>query len=201
MYTSSSKLKWDLIDQDDPIKGISLTYPGGDTCVLAGKNVTREFTIQFTCSNSYGRDPDARVKEDLCHYGIEFPTIFGCPLECPFSNRKLCSGQGVCAMDTDAGGPRCFCDDGFDGRDCSYVGKAPVESSCSGFCVALVFIVIIMGGLLVAGGFLYYRVWKLAKLNVRFGNMTSSFIKSDDMDSETFSLTAAANKVKNARHV
>jgi len=194
-------LKWALLDQQDPTKGVSMTYLNGDKCsfVREKKNVTREFTIRFKCSDAYGRDPDARVEEDTCAYGIDFETIFGCPTECPFSNRKLCAGNGMCGMDTDLGAPRCFCNEGFDGNDCSYAGTAPVPSACSGFCVALVFVVIFMAGLLIAAGFIYYRVWKLQKLNVRFGAMTNSLIKGSAGDEEeSFSLTGV-NKVTKAR--
>eukprot|EP01034_Spumella_vulgaris_P021474 gene21474-27509_t len=47
------------------------------------------------------------------------PSVYGCPLECPVSNRQLCGGQGHCAFDEDKVAARCFCNNGYTGNDCT----------------------------------------------------------------------------------
>lgn len=43
----------------------------------------------------------------------------GTAAECNVNARRLCSGNGVCRFDTDANAPRCFCNTGYAGNDCS----------------------------------------------------------------------------------
>jgi hypothetical protein len=47
-----------------------------------------------------------------CEYTITMPSVYGCPLECPVSNRRLCGGNGHCAYDPDKSAARCFCNKG-----------------------------------------------------------------------------------------
>lgn len=175
--------EYSLLDAADPTQGFQVTYLDGDTCHL-NTDVQREMTVKFKCSESWGKVPDARVVEEMCHYELMFETIFGCPLECPFVNRKLCGGTGFCGMDLDAGKPRCFCNEGHSGADCTTA--AEVKGTCDGTCAALIFVVILLTGLLAAGLVIFYRVHKLLEMNVKFGEMATSFgIKTEE---ETMSL-------------
>ncbi len=57
---------------------------------------------------------------NTCNYEANSWTSAGCPAECQVgSNGKVCSGQGICAYDTDLSASRCFCDDNFIESDCS----------------------------------------------------------------------------------
>jgi hypothetical protein len=81
------------------------------------------------------------------------PSIYGCPLECPVTNRHLCSGNGHCAYDWDRVGARCYCNHGWTGADCSDSdGSQGLNYSPAilGLSATLFFIVV----LLVAGIFL-----------------------------------------------
>jgi hypothetical protein len=101
-----------------------------------------------------------------------FESIFGCPTECPFFNRKMCGGNSFYGMDQDAGRPRCFCNDGQAGADCQVVGD--VSALCDGTCGLLICVIILLCGLLVVGLVIFVRVHKLSLLDVKFGEMAES---------------------------
>jgi hypothetical protein len=165
--------KWSLLDEDNPTYGVALEYLGGDECTLPKmETFQRSMTIKFLCAEEWGNTPQAKVIEDQCHYELEFMTIFGCPLSCPFNNRKLCGGVGFCQMDSDTGKPRCFCNEGRGGDDCSQKLADMVHSSCNGTCVGLIFVMLLLIVLLVVGGVIWYKVNKLAKLNLRFEGLS-----------------------------
>jgi hypothetical protein len=173
-YTNST---WGLIDPLDPTTGIEMTYLNGDWCGSVGH--PRTFTIRFRCVDVYANRPSSRVLEaDGCHYVLDFDTLFGCPVECPFANRKLCNGHGFCGVDGGIGAPRCFCNSGFGGTDCTLTGDAlmtATSSSCNGMCVALVCVVILLAVILVAAFLIYMHVRKLDKRNLRFEALQNSF--------------------------
>lgn len=165
--------KWSLLDQDDPTYGVALTYLGGDSC--DGGRLNRSMTLKFVCSSSWGNTPNAKVEENECSYMLEFQTVFGCPQECPFVDRKMCGGFGFCGMDTDNDAPRCFCNEGRTGVDCMTMLADVDQGGCNGTCIALIFVVLLLVSLLIAGGVIWYRVNKLAKLNIKFGELSDTF--------------------------
>jgi hypothetical protein len=185
-------MKWDLIDKEDPTRGVQLTYLQGDKCEIHPE-LDRSMTIKFICSSRWGKVPDRKVGEENCQYELEFETIFGCPLECPFSGRQLCGGHGFCDFDNDLNAPRCFCEQNWHGADCAVEGEEET-AGCGGVCVALVFVLLLLLGLLAAAGVIYYRVHKLDALNLRFGELTTSFSAGASggmgAEEETFSLNS-----------
>jgi len=171
--------KFSLLDEDDPTYGVSLTYTGGDKC-SEGK-IDRSMTVKFICAETWGNTPNARVKEDECSYELEFQTVFGCPQECPFVDRALCGGKGFCGMDSDTNKPKCFCNEGHTGPDCMTLLADLDQGGCDGTCVALIFVMLLLVALLLAGGVIFYRVKKLQSLNLKFGLMSDTFNHEEQM--------------------
>ena len=98
-----------LLDQEDPSKGVSLSY-FGDYCKHPVEQ--RKFTIDLVCADRLNPTPTHAYEIHHCSYKATIPSIYGCPLECPVSNRHLCGGNGHCAYDPDKGAARCFCNKG-----------------------------------------------------------------------------------------
>lgn len=104
----TSSLK--LISEDDPTKGLRLTY-FGDYC--HNPVVQRKFHIELTCEDALNPVPRHAYETSYCEYTTTIPSVYGCPLECPVAQRKLCGGNGHCSYDTDKGAARCFCNHGM----------------------------------------------------------------------------------------
>lgn len=172
-----------LIDKDDPTLGISMEYTGGDKC--HSNNVSRSLKIDFYCADQYGEIPENTIGEpSACVYTTQFETIFGCPIECPFSNRMLCGENGFCGMDVDANRPRCFCNKGFYGDDCTETSP-PKVTACNGTCVSLIIVILLLTGLLVSAFIIFLKVRRLSRLNLRFGELSNSF-NNDSVSLGTF---------------
>eukprot|EP01006_Ploeotia_vitrea_P017227 TRINITY_DN48307_c0_g1_i1.p1 TRINITY_DN48307_c0_g1~~TRINITY_DN48307_c0_g1_i1.p1 ORF type:complete len:303 (+),score=143.76 TRINITY_DN48307_c0_g1_i1:36-944(+) len=172
----ADSVAWALLDESDPAQGLSLTYLNGDACVNAatGVNTSRELKIRFKCSGVIGSAPDSKVvEENTCKYDVEFESVFGCPLECPVNQYKLCSGHGFCAYDEHIGRPRCFCNRGHVGADCSTLAES--GNSCDATCVALVFVVVLLTAVLIGAGVVFHMLKKSEEANMRFGDLTQSF--------------------------
>lgn len=172
---SFMNVNYSLLDVNDPTQGVAVTYLNGDPCHFSAGNLTinRTLTLKFKCSESWGKIPENRIAEDMCKYELTFDTVYGCPVQCPFVNRKLCGGNGFCGMDNDAKSPRCFCNEGLGGPDCT-LNLKDVKGPCDGTCVALILMVILLSVLLVAGFVILHRAIKMAKLNVKFGTFDDS---------------------------
>lgn len=105
---SETSTKMQLLDQQDPTKGIKLTYFGS----FCSGNDQRKFNIEMSCADKMNPVPTHALEYTHCVYTITMPSVYGCPLECPVSNRHLCGGNGHCAYDEDKGAARCFCNYG-----------------------------------------------------------------------------------------
>ena len=106
-----------LYDQNDPTKGLELSYLGGEKC--SHGNMNRRFVMNILCDETLASRPSHIYELSHCDYTATIPSAFGCPLECPVANRAICGGQGQCAYDTDARKARCFCYHGYKGNDCN----------------------------------------------------------------------------------
>eukprot|EP00823_Brevimastigomonas_motovehiculus_P005723 TRINITY_DN4266_c0_g1_i1.p1 TRINITY_DN4266_c0_g1~~TRINITY_DN4266_c0_g1_i1.p1 ORF type:complete len:354 (-),score=43.35 TRINITY_DN4266_c0_g1_i1:498-1481(-) len=173
------------LDRLDETAGISLTYTHGDRAWDTNRTY-RSFSIHFLCVDRPVFEPGSKVYEDEInmHYQLSFETMFGCPSECPFAmNEKvkelrLCGGHGFCGIDNDSKAARCFCNDGRTGSDCMTAVTESSTSSpkkCDGVCAAVAVVVVIMGLLLIAALFMYYRLHRLDKMNLRFSALSDSF--------------------------
>jgi len=74
-----AKSSWSLIDDDDPEKGVELTYGGGERC--SGTR-DREIRFHFICADGFPKDSPpmfAFETTEYCHYNVTWPTILACP--------------------------------------------------------------------------------------------------------------------------
>lgn len=100
--------KVSLLNQEDPTKGIQVSYAGG-RCTNGDQ---RMFNIEMACMDKLNPVATHALEYSHCVYTVTMPSIYGCPLECPVSNRHLCGGNGHCAYDDDKHAARCFCNNG-----------------------------------------------------------------------------------------
>jgi hypothetical protein len=109
--------KQELLDQEDPTKGVALTYYG-DYC---GNHKRREFRIELSCADNLNAVPQHALETSGCQYTVNIPSVYGCPTECPVGGkaRSVCGSNGFCGFDIDANSARCFCNTGYGGADCS----------------------------------------------------------------------------------
>jgi hypothetical protein len=98
-----------LLDQEDPTKGLALTYYG-DYCKHPMDQ--RRFRIELVCADKLNPIPTHALEYAHCSYTVTMPSVYGCPLECPVADRQLCGGNGHCAYDIDKAAARCFCNHG-----------------------------------------------------------------------------------------
>mmetsp|Transcript_581 Transcript_581/g.1023 ORF Transcript_581/g.1023 Transcript_581/m.1023 type:complete len:300 (-) Transcript_581:176-1075(-) len=133
-----------LLDQEDPSKGMELTYFGA----YCDDGTQRQFKINLECADKLNPIPTHALEYSHCVYTITMPSVYGCPLECPVSHRHLCAGNGHCAYDDDKGAARCFCNQGYTGADCS---KSESETALNyspallGLIITLFIIVCLLG--------------------------------------------------------
>jgi hypothetical protein len=106
---SEASTKVQLLDQLDPTKGIKVSYYGS----YCADSTQRQFNIEIGCADKLNPVATHALEYSHCVYTITMPSVYGCPLECPVSNRHLCAGNGHCAYDDDKGGARCFCNTGM----------------------------------------------------------------------------------------
>ncbi len=101
--------KLELLDAEDPSKGLTLTYYG-DYC--NNPRVQRKFIVEMPCADRMNPKPTHAYEISHCNYKSIIPSTYSCPLECPVSNNHLCGGNGHCAYDEDKGAARCYCNKG-----------------------------------------------------------------------------------------
>lgn len=137
-----SEYKWDLIDGDNALMGVTLTYLYGKKC-HTGKE--RSFRINFKCTKLATTLPEiSYVSEqgEWCQYEVDIETIHACPLECHLtSHDQLCNGHGLCSIDTspEINAARCFCNKGKQGDSCSQDFKEPKQTTnVTGILIGLV---------------------------------------------------------------
>lgn len=105
---SAENTKVAALDPEDITKGIKISYYGA----FCSGGVQRQFNIEMGCADKLNAVPTHALEYSHCVYTVTMPSIYGCPLECPVSNRHLCGGNGHCAYDNDKKAARCFCNNG-----------------------------------------------------------------------------------------
>jgi len=108
-----------LLDEADPSKGVSMKYLFGHRCPTTGK--LRTATVNVACANVQSVI-DSADEPTPCDYELNMRSLHGCPLECPITPLGLCNSHGHCAYDPTAGAPRCYCNHGFGGKECQVSG-------------------------------------------------------------------------------
>uniref|UniRef100_A0A6V3M268 Autophagy-related protein 27 n=2 Tax=Lotharella globosa TaxID=91324 RepID=A0A6V3M268_9EUKA len=182
--------EWSMIDENEPGKGIQLTYFNGDFCPYHQKN--RSLTVEIVCENRKTVPPAFVEERGECHYFITLPHQAGCPSTCEISAGQVCGDNGFCGFDTDTHTAKCFCDDGWSGKACSTKGdgesiKEEESPGCDGVCVALIFVFLLLLGLIATAVVLLLRVRKMNELNIRFAALGEE-LNPDGLGDETFEL-------------
>ena len=145
-----------LVDDRDPSKGVSIEYRAGDRCP---SGVFRTSTIDVLCSNKESLIVSA-LEPTLCGYRMVMESYYGCPKGCPVTENGLCNSHGHCAYDKAARAAYCYCNYGFYGDACSET-TAPLNESYDGFSVQvglLVVLLLITLGLTGVVGLMVYRI-------------------------------------------
>lgn len=136
-----------MIEADDPTEGIRVTYLG-DICKSTSK--PRQFHLDLICDDRLNPSPTHAYEQPTCEYTVTIPSVYGCPVECPVANRKLCGGNGHCAYDEDASASKCFCNHGYTGSDCNSVESTSSTINYSPALLGLIITLFIIVAILVA---------------------------------------------------
>eukprot|EP01138_Halocafeteria_seosinensis_P006215 gb/GECG01006356.1/.p1 GENE.gb/GECG01006356.1/~~gb/GECG01006356.1/.p1 ORF type:complete len:319 (+),score=33.77 gb/GECG01006356.1/:1-957(+) len=166
-YPRVNKLLSYHVDPHDklrPAAGVNLWYKLGgergiDDC---GSHENAELKVAVLCGGGNRHTTEKLEKNKVntnmfvdkvgkCSYEVHVIDPAGCPKECPIVNGEVCSSNGHCAYDRRAREARCFCEDGYKGKDCT---TSPGRSSAG--AVGAVFGGIFIG-LVGVVGFWYYR--------------------------------------------
>eukprot|EP01041_Mallomonas_annulata_P013620 gene13620-28920_t len=75
----NNDIKMLLLDETDPSKGVSLTYPSGEKCESNSGTSSRTATIDIQCSNVRSTILSA-TEPSPCHFHLIMKSYFGCPL-------------------------------------------------------------------------------------------------------------------------
>jgi len=73
-----NELEFRLLDVNDPSKGVSITYPKGESCGGEHPNLQRSATIDVECSNVEYLISSANEPQK-CAYHISMKSYYGCP--------------------------------------------------------------------------------------------------------------------------
>lgn len=134
--STAAQIQYGLYDATNPSRGLTMTYVGGDVCVLGANRIPRQLKLWMLCDpDAPNRLPSTELVIEApgsCLYEIFLRTTFACPAQCPVINSKLCNGHGFCEFDPVAANSRCFCNDGYGGVDCSAQGAASTGLSAIG---------------------------------------------------------------------
>ena len=159
------------VERWNPARGVTSNIPGGDVCgdpngYLGGM---KGLQLSMRCADMAGlisQNVDIIPSADGCSQTAIFYADAACPAECPVVTtagppaiyRKLCGGHGVCDYDQSNLVARCFCNQGWSGRDCMSLGDKglPPAKSYSG-SIAGAFFAGIFGGAIVLVAGLYAR--------------------------------------------
>jgi len=177
---------WSFINEGDETIGVQLTYNGGqiDQC-----QQSRKFMISFRCSHSgasYRRHITTVYEDTLCEYWLDFYSVHACPQECyPHfeegeGDDTVCNGNGLCSVDEDSQGARCFCYNGKGGPDCSLDSSGGMAvASPNNALIAIIFTLLALIVLLAV--VLYFKIRKLNADDSNYGRLKEeSVVKSAD---------------------
>jgi hypothetical protein len=76
-----NELEFRLLDINDPSKGVSITYPKGESCGGEHPNLQRSATIDLECANVEYLISSANEPQK-CAYHISMKSYYGCPSVC-----------------------------------------------------------------------------------------------------------------------
>lgn len=154
---STSDRSFQPIDSRDRSKGVKIVLKGGQRC-LHPTPTPRQTTLNLLC-NTRAKEPQMTAVSEPAHckYEITIQSIYGCPTECPIesSSGLVCAGRGICKTDSAIDAVRCYCDEGYKGKDCGQEGSGPDSAGFGGIIAVLVILFIFMIGM---AGAIFYLV-------------------------------------------
>lgn len=158
----SAGSKFQLTDNSNPAHGVKLNYTDGSVCKhghdfnecggdTGNPCPDRQTTLYFVCKDeATNAEQAAEINEkgqiEHCTYSVEVRTMHACPQQCGLSwnedqNRlALCAGHGLCGWDQTNSAAKCFCDNGWSGKDCSTKGNATSSGGVKGLLILLLLI-------------------------------------------------------------
>lgn len=166
--TLTSETKVELMDKARPAAGVMVNYTDGSMCKHTRTNEKcgetgqpkcppRQTAIFFVCSSeevdAWGAlEVNALGAPSHCEYRVAINSMYACPQECGISydsestTRKLCGGHGICDYDKTNDAAKCFCDDGWAGKDCNteFDSSAVAGSGMSGTAVGLLVVLLLI---------------------------------------------------------
>jgi len=149
------QLTYNLLDQTDPSKGVSITYPAGEKCATSTQ-LPRQGTIDIMCANQDSTVLTAQEPAS-CSYHMTMKSWYGCPTQCPITKNGLCDSHGLCKYDKTAKQAYCYCNDGYSGSSCSTYSSG--SESYDGFSVQLgLLITLLIVVIALAGGMVYLAI-------------------------------------------
>merc|ERR1712228_648351 len=198
----------DLYDTfDDPARGITVTYSSGSWCDVAKKN--REFRMNLVCPRDHSSvfDPSEETtvdnlyeyveEEETCIYSFTMTSAVACPYQCitnttDAQNKEaftVCSTNGLCAADPNAGFVRCLCDDGWKGVYCYEIDTlsptlsptkaivpAPIIEESSSNNGILKYVIVVLVIVILAVVIASYYIYKNQKMRISHKRMKLIFI-------------------------
>jgi hypothetical protein len=162
----TTTVNYGLYDNDNPSRGLYIQYTGGDSC---GGSASRSLKVWLLCDPDAVGIPDTELVEEtqMCAYEIFVRSAYGCPAECPIVQDPvrnipvLCGTHGLCDFDAAIGTSRCFCNGGFEGKDCTTPTVPPPALSAVGAVLIAVGIFLAM-----TLGFLVYLWMRIRSLRL-----------------------------------
>jgi len=127
-----SNFKIAVLDEMAPMKGISISYTGGNTCPAhalydCDGDCHHSLQINVYCHNSNVELPEMEEIEIVqpCTYKLAMHSVYGCPVDCPADREgRVCSDRGMCRAKAAPPGSddlyraSCLCEDGYGGSAC-----------------------------------------------------------------------------------
>lgn len=153
-----------------------LKYLGGNSqfCPYSrGAYANRTLTVDIQCGVATDFSSAYVYETNACDYRIQIRSPAGCPAACQ-TGATVCSGNGICAYDTDAKKSSCFCNTGAAGPQCGGGGPAP-SKALSSEAVILIIVCIMLAGVLGAVAFMFVKLRKLQVDPAAYGQLEGKF--------------------------
>ncbi len=160
------ELTYNLLDANDPSKGVSIAYPAGETCA-DDKAWPRSATIDVECAN-VDAVVDMAQEPSTCNYHLAMKSYYGCPTECGITKHGLCNSHGHCAYDPVKKEPYCYCNTGYSGSSCqnkvSSDGSSGGDDSYDGFTMQVMLLALLLIIVVVLIGGIMYLGWQVTEM-------------------------------------
>ena len=155
---------------------MTLTYTGGEA-TWCPYGTSRSLSLELVCAPVVGTPASYSLatcrEKNTCSYTVQLPSIAGCPTQCRApGDVNVCSSQGVCGYNADAGKSQCYCFDGFTGALCGAKAAAP------GMSVETILLIVVCSVLALVLAAVAYMGLKLRRLNVNpaaYGNLQGRY--------------------------